>query len=80
MIISGVSFIFMCSLKETYAPALLQKKAKLRRKESEDDRYWCRYDNKKVSFLTLLKVNLTRPFIMMVTEPIWYDLRLPSLS
>ena len=70
MIISGVAFIFMCMLKETYAPALLQKKAKLRRKEQDDNRYWSRYDN-KIKFFALLKVNLSRPFVMIFTEPIW---------
>ena len=70
MIISGVAFIFMCMLKETYAPALLRKKAKLRRKEQDDDRYWSRYDS-KISFWPLLKVNLSRPFVMVFTEPIW---------
>jgi hypothetical protein len=62
----------MCILKETYAPALLKKKAKHRRKEQDDERYWSRYDDKKVHFLALLKVNLSRPFIMIATEPIWY--------
>lgn len=70
MIISGVAFIFMCMRKETYAPALLRKKAKLRRKEQDDDRYWSRYDN-KIKFWPLLKVNLSRPFVMVFTEPIW---------
>lgn len=70
--ISGVAFGFMCILKETYAPALLKKKSKLRRKEQDDERYWSRYDDKKFHFLALLKVNLSRPFIMIATEPIWY--------
>lgn len=70
MIISGIALIFMCMLKETYAPALLQKKAKLRRKERDDDRHWSRYDN-KINFWPLLKVNLSRPFVMVFTEPIW---------
>lgn len=70
MMISGVAFIFMCILKETYAPALLKKKAKLRRKKEGNDRYWSRYDDKKISFLALLKTNLSRPFVMIVTEPI----------
>lgn len=73
MIISGVGFIFMCMLPETYAPALLRKKAKLRRKEQDDDRYWSRYDS-KIKFWPLLKVNLSRPFVMVFTEPIWSDL------
>ena len=69
MIISGVAFIFMCTLKETYAPALLRKKAKLRRKKEDDNRYWSRYDN-KINFWPLLKVNLSRPFVMVFTEPV----------
>ena len=69
MIVSGVALIFMCVLKETYAPALLRKKAKLRRKEQDEDRYWSRYDN-KIKFWALLKVNLSRPFVMVFTEPI----------
>ena len=69
MIISGLAFIFMCMLKETYAPALLRKKAKLRRKEQDDHRYWSRYDN-KIKFWPLLKVNLSRPFVMVFTEPV----------
>lgn len=75
MMISGVAFIFMCTLKETYAPALLRKKAKLRRKEQDDDRHWSRYDS-KVKFWPHLKDNLSRPFVMMFTEPIWSDVSL----
>ena len=70
MIISGLALLFMVLLKETYAPALLRKKAKLRRKEQDDDRYWSRYDS-KIKFWPLLKVNLSRPFVMIFTEPIW---------
>jgi hypothetical protein len=37
----------MCSLvKETYAPALLQRKASKIRKETGDDRWWSRYDQR----------------------------------
>ena len=71
MIISGVAFIFMCVLKETYAPALLRKKAELRRKEQGENSYWSRYDS-KIKFWELLKVNLSRPFVMLFTESIWY--------
>lgn len=71
MMISALAFLFMCILKETYAPTLLKKKAALRRKGENDDCYWSRYDEKKASFLTVLKVNLSRPFVMIFTEPIW---------
>ena len=71
MILSAVGWIFVSIAKETYAPALLRKKAKLRRQETGDQRYWSRYDDQKSDLLSLLKINLSRPFIMIVTEPIW---------
>lgn len=46
MIFGGVGWI-MCSLiKETYGPTLLKKKAAKMRKETGDDRWWCRYDER----------------------------------
>lgn len=72
MILSGVAWVSVCILKETYSPAILKKKAKLRRKDTEDERYWSRYDDRKISILQLLKTNLSRPLIMIFTEPIWY--------
>lgn len=78
MIISGVGWIFVSLLKETYSPALLRKKAQLRRKETGDERYWSRYDDQKGSFFDLLKVNLSRPFVMIFTEPIWYVVKRKS--
>ena len=72
MMIAGVAWIFVCILRETYAPTILNEKARKRRKETGDDRYWSRYDDRKISFLRLLKINLSRPFIMIITEPIWY--------
>jgi hypothetical protein len=57
------------AIPETYAPILLQRLAKKKRKETNDDRYWCRFDEKQ-EFLPTLKVNLSRPFVLTVTEPI----------
>lgn len=54
---------------ETYAPALLRKRAANKRKETGNDKFWSRYDD-KLEFLPLLKLNLTRPFLLAVTEPI----------
>ena len=70
MMMGGTAFTALLVIRETYSPVLLRKKAWKRRKETGDDRYWCRYDN-KLSFLDLMKVNLKRPFVMIVTEPIW---------
>lgn len=72
MILSAVAWICVSLLKETYSPVILKTKAALRRRETGDERYWCRYDDRKTSFLQLLKVNLSRPFVMIFTEPIWY--------
>lgn len=69
MIAAGFTCCMMLIIPETYAPALLQKKAKRKRKETGDDRFWSRYDI-KVGFVELMKINLSRPFVMAVTEPI----------
>ena len=70
LILSGVALVLSCILKETYGPIILQKKAARMRKETGDSRWWCRYEQ-KASLSELLKVNLGRPFVMAVTEPIW---------
>lgn len=69
MIWGGASWALVVFYKETYAPVLLQNKAKRLRKQENDDRYWSRYDV-RVGFVELMKINLSRPFIMAVTEPI----------
>lgn len=70
LILSGVALILSCILKETYGPIILQQKAARLRKETGESRWWCRYDQ-KASLKELLTVNLSRPFVMAVTEPIW---------
>ena len=67
--LGGVAFILMASINETYSPALLQQKVKKMNKKSGDNRYWCRYDQ-RLGFVDLMKVNLRRPFVMAVKEPI----------
>ncbi|KAF2672695.1 polyamine transporter 1 [Microthyrium microscopicum] len=69
LILAGISLIAVCCLPETYAPTLLRKRAAKKRKETGDSRWWSRYDDRK-SIGQLLKINLSRPFIMAVTEPI----------
>ncbi|CAG8971027.1 hypothetical protein HYALB_00005265 [Hymenoscyphus albidus] len=72
LIFAGAGFIMCSFIKETYAPVLLKKKAARRRNETGDDRWWCRYDN-NMSLIQILKVNLSRPFVLSFTEPIlWF--------
>lgn len=71
MLIAGaVGWITVSLIKETYAPTILRKRAKQMRKETGDERYFSRFDEKQ-GFWPLLRENLSRPFVMMVTEPIW---------
>ncbi|TID12908.1 mfs general substrate transporter [Venturia nashicola] len=69
IISTGVSSVFLLLVQETYAPTILRKMAAKKRKETEDGRWWCRYDEKR-ELWPLLKLNLSRPFVMTVTEPI----------
>lgn len=72
LILGGVAALLILTVKETYAPSILQRKAARIRKETDDDRWWCRYDN-KISTVDLLKLNLSRPFVLAATEPIlWF--------
>lgn len=72
LIMAGLAIALMCTVKETYAPKVLQRKAARMRRQMDDPRYWCQYDQ-RVSTLHLLKVNLSRPFILFATEPIlWF--------
>lgn len=66
---TGISFFMVLILKETYAPAILRAKAAKKRKETGEERYYSRYDDKK-KFWPLLKENLVRPLSMSIKEPI----------
>ena len=70
LICGGVAFIMVATVPETYAPAILRSRAAKMRKEQDDPRWWSRYDEKS-KLWDLLKVNLSRPFVMSFTEPIW---------
>jgi MFS family permease len=69
MIAGGAAFIMMCLIQETYKPRLLQQMAKKKRKETGEDKWWSRYDV-RVGFGELMRVNLSRPFVMAIKEPI----------
>ncbi|KAK4503757.1 hypothetical protein PRZ48_004672 [Zasmidium cellare] len=69
VIVSGIAWVLVALVPETYAPSLLRKRAKKIRQDTGDNEWWSRYDDKQ-SFSELLKVNMSRPFILTVTEPI----------
>ncbi|POS85785.1 hypothetical protein EPUL_004078, partial [Erysiphe pulchra] len=86
MMTSVVAWLLLVSIKETYMPVLLRKKAKKLRKETGDSRWWSQYDHdltgklghKAMNLIThsdlivfqILKTNLSRPFVLAFTEPI----------
>ncbi|KAI0380487.1 polyamine transporter 3 [Hypomontagnella monticulosa] len=72
LILAGVATASMFLTRETYAPIILQKKAARQRKETNDERWWCRYDE-KLSKVALMKISLLRPFELFFKEPIlWF--------
>ncbi|KAK0625321.1 major facilitator superfamily domain-containing protein [Bombardia bombarda] len=72
MMLGGLAFLFLLTVKETYAPVLLQSKAARRRASTADDRWWSPFDS-SASALSLIKLNLSRPFVLATTEPIlWF--------
>lgn len=71
MILIGFGTFLSCVISESYGPIILQRKAERMRKETGDNRYFTRYDVKE-SPMQKLKVYLSRPLVMAVTEPIWY--------
>lgn len=71
MIFGGLSLVFACIMKETYTPVLLRQKADRIRKQTDDSRWWCRYDQKEAVW-DVMKVSFSRPFVMAVSEPIWW--------
>lgn len=72
LILAGAAIVGIFTCRETYAPEILKRKVAKLRKETDDDRWWCKYDE-KVSKWQLLLVNMGRPFVMSWTEPIlWF--------
>jgi len=72
LMLQGFSMLLLLTLRETYAPTILQRKTARRRKETDDERWWCKYDE-RVSKWQLLKTNMARPFTLSATEPIlWF--------
>ncbi|KAL2752161.1 hypothetical protein ACRALDRAFT_1037253 [Sodiomyces alcalophilus JCM 7366] len=69
LIVTGVFLLAMFTIKETYAPHILRAKVARLRKETDDPRWWCRYDN-RMSTTQVIKTSLGRPFVLAATEPI----------
>ena len=69
MIVAGSAWVLVSLIKETYTPAILRQRAAKKRKDTDNEKWWSRFDDKQ-KFWPLLRMNLSRPFVMTVTEPI----------
>lgn len=71
LILGGiVTTIIVVSQPETYGPILLSWKAHYLRLETGDDRYRSPLEVQRTSLWTRLRIALSRPFVMIWTEPI----------
>ncbi|KAL6229841.1 hypothetical protein BDW75DRAFT_249232 [Aspergillus navahoensis] len=69
LIIGSGVLVLIAAIEETYAPVILRRRAERKKKETQNSKWWTRYDGAQ-SFMSLLQANLSRPFIMLLTEPI----------
>ncbi|GBE81643.1 MFS general substrate transporter [Sparassis latifolia] len=70
MIFCGVTAIFIATIPETFAPAILHKRAIRLREETGDPNITTEQELFRASFSEMLTETLLRPFQMLVTEPI----------
>lgn len=56
--------------KETRGSVILSRRAARLRKETGDHRYQCKSDAERASLAVLVKVSMTRPLLLLFTEPI----------
>ncbi len=69
LVLAGLAFSMMVTVKETYAPRILRKRADKLRRDTGDSRWWCHYD-RTVSSWQLISTNMKRPVVLFLTEPI----------
>ncbi|KAM3502670.1 hypothetical protein MY11210_008994 [Beauveria gryllotalpidicola] len=72
LVLAGVAFSMMMTVRETYAPRILRKRTEKLQKETGDLRWWCQYD-RTIPWWQLVATNLKRPIVLFFTEPIvWF--------
>lgn len=65
---SVLTLTFFC-FPEVYPPVLLKAKAQKKRKETGDNRYYHPHEELKVDVKSIVTKQLTRPILMLTTEP-----------
>lgn len=70
MMMGGLALVLVGSVEETYAPVLLRGRAARERQETGNPKWWSSHDT-HLPFLSFLRTNISRPFIMLLMKPIW---------
>ncbi|KAK2042153.1 major facilitator superfamily transporter [Colletotrichum somersetense] len=65
-----VQLVALFFLRETYAPRLLQLKARKLRKAHPEQTFHTEWEMKERTLPGLLKISLSRPWVMLATQPI----------
>ncbi|GAO52258.1 hypothetical protein G7K_6339-t1 [Saitoella complicata NRRL Y-17804] len=77
MIVCGVCcIVFVLVLRESRGSVLLSKRAKKMRKETGDQRIRAPADDERASLAVLVKVSLTRPLWLLISEPVVFSFSL----
>lgn len=73
VISSGVGLLMMSMIRESYAPAILRRRAAKMRQQTGDPRWWSKYDEIEISQHERLLTALWRPIKLCATEPVlWF--------
>jgi len=65
----SILILTLFALPETYSPVLLKKKAQRLRKETGNQNFFHPHENMKLDFKTIVTKHLSRPLLMLTTEP-----------
>ncbi|KAF8973708.1 MFS general substrate transporter [Flammula alnicola] len=68
--------LIIFTIPETYAPVLFVQKARAKRLETGDNRYYARLERADVSFMARVEHTLARPFVILFYEPMLIALTL----
>ncbi|GLB19326.1 hypothetical protein AtubIFM61612_009233 [Aspergillus tubingensis] len=72
MIISGVGWLLMSCMKETYQPIILRRRAAAKRQSTGDLRWWSKHDE-TIPLQQRLPTAIWRPIQLCITEPVlWF--------
>ena len=69
MVGAGLGLLWLLFIPETYAPVIIRRKTRAKQASTGDLRWWSRFDNAN-SLARVLRISLSRPFMLALTEPI----------